>query len=654
MARSRLALPLLLALALVAPAALAATTRTLTISNATANESTAFRAFDSPAMQLADFDGDGRAEIVAQNENKVTYVLATSEPRVLAEIRPPYPSGWEARALNDPAVADVDGDGRLDVVIVTSAATVCDYEHDPAASTATKLAFRQAWCKRMSAHAASPGADAGAWVEDVTGDGKAEIFSQTETRGLFAFNADGTVRWSKNEYGGNAGPTVADLDRDGAKEVLFFSDGGMVRAFDAASGSPEWSFSAKAFGEPASIPVSGGVGDLDGDGRLEVAFITRVAPVLETDYSKNHFNLVVVDANGKLVWRAQPTWGNPLSYTHPVIWNGLVIAQDWNTIGHKPGNWERLGPAHAFAYTAAGALAWRTTLDNPWSNDDVLLADFDGDGATEVLAIGPSSSGAQGVWYLDARTGARETFVPTAGFEPVRAPVVGDFDGDGTMEWAISARNGGGGAILAYETGVACRVTYGGWQNRAPCDPPAGRGTAPPPPPPTSTFDATFYDVKGHEWWVQTKVSANAPIASVHARVDAGSWIALPRTSWGAWAKSLHVPPGSTVDLRATSDSGATDSTGPMLWPPGSSGAFTASFENVRGNEWWIETNVRASEPLAGVDARVDGGSWVALAKTSWGSWAKSLRADAGESVELRARSADGDAVVSRPYVWPP
>ncbi|HLE97535.1 MAG TPA: carbohydrate-binding domain-containing protein [Candidatus Thermoplasmatota archaeon] len=82
---------------------------------------------------------------------------------------------------------------------------------------------------------------------------------------------------------------------------------------------------------------------------------------------------------------------------------------------------------------------------------------------------------------------------------------------------------------------------------------------------------------------------------------------------------------------------------------------FDATFRNVRGNAWWVEADVSAvGGVLAGVDARVGTGAWVALTKTSWGSWAKSLPAPAGSTVQFRARATDGSADVSEPYPWPP
>lgn len=75
------------------------------------------------------------------------------------------------------------------------------------------------------------------------------------------------------------------------------------------------------------------------------------------------------------------------------------------------------------------------------------------------------------------------------------------------------------------------------------------------------------------------------------------------------------------------------------------------AFSGVKGNEWWIQATV-AGAPRK-VEARVDGGAWVALAWQSWGAWAVSTHAPAGSTVELRATYADG-ATASARHPWPP
>lgn len=83
------------------------------------------------------------------------------------------------------------------------------------------------------------------------------------------------------------------------------------------------------------------------------------------------------------------------------------------------------------------------------------------------------------------------------------------------------------------------------------------------PPATTATGSATYSPAftpkaVGNDWWVETAVgtvSGKAP-AKVEAKVGSGAWTALPKDTWGTYAKSLAAPNGSPVQFRATSDTG--------------------------------------------------------------------------------------------------
>jgi subtilisin family serine protease len=86
-------------------------------------------------------------------------------------------------------------------------------------------------------------------------------------------------------------------------------------------------------------------------------------------------------------------------------------------------------------------------------------------------------------------------------------------------------------------------------------------------PPPAAAFSAYFTPKSvGNEWWVESAVQGSQPIGAVEVRLGGGAWTALPKTDWGSWAKSLHVVPGTTVVFRATSTTGATQTSPSYAW----------------------------------------------------------------------------------------
>jgi hypothetical protein len=84
----------------------------------------------------------------------------------------------------------------------------------------------------------------------------------------------------------------------------------------------------------------------------------------------------------------------------------------------------------------------------------------------------------------------------------------------------------------------------------------------------TGGFSPNFQKtLHANNWWVEVGVTANQPVTAVEASVNGGAWTSLPKTSWGAWAKSFYVATGSHVQFRAHSSTGATATSVSYTWP---------------------------------------------------------------------------------------
>jgi len=158
-------------------------------------------------------------------------------------------------------------------------------------------------------------------------------------------------------------------------------------------------------------------------------------------------------------------------------------------------------------------------------------------------------------------------------------------------------------------------------------------------------------------------------IALTQLRLSGGDWQGMTKNQWGAWTASVHAPAGTRVEFLATDASNGQSQSAPFTWldgnlskgsvtpgtppPPPPPPTFSPTFEPVANvNEWWIEAKVRTSEPLAGVDTRVNGAAWNAMAHTSYDTWAKSLHAPAGSKVQFRATTTYGATAVSANFTW--
>lgn len=171
-----------------------------------------------------------------------------------------------------------------------------------------------------------------------------------------------------------------------------------------------------------------------------------------------------------------------------------------------------------------------------------------------------------------------------------------------------------------------------------------------------SDLQAIFSPSKGvNEWWVEVSVTGDQPITAVHVQVDDGSWRSLPRTSWGAWAQSFHVPAGSSVIFRASAGDGDTTYSATYAWlgDPPPPGPFSVFFDpRSEENQWWVEVAVASDLQVTTVEVRLDQGDWRTLPATSWGTWAESFFVAPGTDVTFRAHAGTGETATSPAYTW--
>ncbi len=434
--------------------------------------------FDA-APKAFDIDGDGVDEIIAMAKDTKVYVFRALTGQVLAALPTSYPPAWHIDRVLNGVEAGILRPGEPATLVVTDhAAYVAAWKFNPAKSNDDQFTFDRQFNRRMTECHKSPGMDAKAALGDLDGDGRLEIVVQTEETGFYALRADGTTLWRQCWSGGNSAPVIADLDGDGKPEVVVGSDGGFLAVLAGATGEPLWTFDATESGiTPASITVSPTVADLDGVLPLEVLFTARHALDGDEDtYTDNHMAIFAVHQNpvtyqAELLWMRQPDWANPLSDTqlivHDVDGDGMadIFGMDWNTIGHIPGNWERLGPAHLFRLTAAGEDVWVREMDTWWSNQDIALADLDGRGALSILANGPAGP-YDGMWRMSAKTGAAEAFLPLSDWKVARGPQLFDLRHDGSMQLVFPIKPTDDaeprGAIVVFDLGVRYNAAWRG------------------------------------------------------------------------------------------------------------------------------------------------------------------------------------------------
>lgn len=689
----------------------ASTTRHLTITGETAHPQVPFQKFDGNPPKVFDINGDGRLEIIAQNDNNWVYVFDSTNGNLLFEAKTKFPSAsWGARSFNGPEVAIMEHGGAVRLIVANSAAFITSYRFEPATSTQSDFKFVKEWDRRLDDCYPGAGMDAKPVLADLNKDGRFEILAATEQQGLYALRDDGSLYWKNCLGGGNAEPTVADVNLDGWPDVVHASDGGVVALLNGRTGGWMWGYHILDHFDlgSASIPVGAGVGQLDGVGGLDIVVGVRDSHDAE-NFTRNHAMLLALDSGGNLLWAKQDPTGAPLTYTHPVIGDAdkdgknEVYWGDWNTMGHKPPHnaadaFKPLGVGSFFRYEADGALTWKQTLGTFWSNKDVAIADVTGDGLQDVLANGPASNGHDGIWYLASSTGAKQEFVDTWPYKVIRAPVVADLWDTGTTQWVVQVAPYGEGSahgIQIYDTGVAYNAMH-------PHLPHPTLGPAPPPPPTTAPTQKEAEDFAskttggrqssslasgGAIWNVWSngfiedylKSDGTSDLVVVARGTSAaGVWPTMVVTVDGASPRTFEVSDPAlkeyrsgapsagvhkiqihfTNDLRTETEDRnlhvdvvrlAGTGTTPPPPPPPFAATFTVT-DDV--HNYWVSVRVQSSDEVSEVSAIVNDDATTALEKKSWGPWAKSFFVATCSNVQFSATSAGGDQALSQTFTW--
>lgn len=426
---------------------------------------TPLEAFDTWSLNAADLDGDALPEIVSLNDDSRLYVIDPRAPRALAALETRHAGGattWRTQELNGVALGDVDGDANADLAVLNAGGGLTLLEADGAGAS-----FRlvERWHRLVAAPEFDEDFyDSHSWLRDAQPadepflahghpfiarvDGPSEpatIFTQSDgLPGAFAFRADGTLRWMDAWQDGHAGPVVATLAPGADPLALFATDAGAIVARDARTGAEEWRFDARDAGAwPGSFAVPPVPADLDGDGTLELFVAARVAvedPRNPRWPENQRARLILLDSEGTVKWSTQLGGGNPLVHMRAVPLDANedgvkdLVVLDWNTIGHKPGRWERLGDANLFALDGrTGSALWRARVDADWTRFNVPIASFE-PGRLGVL-VPHAREGVAGLSVVDARSGEHRAFAALpSGWNATRGAALVDVDRDGLLE----------------------------------------------------------------------------------------------------------------------------------------------------------------------------------------------------------------------------
>jgi outer membrane protein assembly factor BamB len=311
------------------------------------------------SLAIVDVDGDGALEVVAP---------ASSPSRVYCfngasgEVKWSTSTGNGNSLDSPPAVADVDEDGRYEIVLGTLNGDVfCFNAEDGSICWQINLGTRGA-------------IQSGPNILDPDADGKLDVVVAQyggDNRVYALKGVDGSSLWYADlpQDRMYSGGSFADIDEDGQPEIVIGSCDGNVYMFNGEDGSLGWSYSTD---NDIYAPTS--IADLNNDGHLEIIFVSD--------------NVVgVLSHTGSLIWSYAA--GGP-------IFRGTVVSDmDGDNIfdvvfGSSDGILRILRGSD-------GNEIWSYNLSTRYGkmfamNHAPVIADFNNDGKSEIFVVGGHAS----------------------------------------------------------------------------------------------------------------------------------------------------------------------------------------------------------------------------------------------------------------------
>jgi hypothetical protein len=462
------------------------------------------------SIAVADVNGDGKPDLVVANcgSNSQTNCVSTSNSGNVAvllgngdgtfQTAVTYSLG--ASGATAVAVADVNGDGKPDLIVATGSNTAGLVGVLLGKGDGTFQAEATYSSGGLSPLAVTVGNLGNGHFDVVVANECADDTCTSSDVGVLLGNGDGTFQTALTYDSGGLysdGVAIADVNRDGKPDVVVANsststivdngDVGVLLGNGDGTLQTANHYSSGAFGAAAVA-----VADVNGDGKLDLVVAncsgtasscvgalpggiavllgngdgTFQAAVSSGSGANTPFGVAVGDVNGDgrpdivaancpsaSCGQGSGTVGVLINQTSPwLVYASLARQVDYFALGTADFTVWRPTTGTLYSEDASG-----TPLIVKWGeNGDIpVIGDYDGDGKTDVAVFRPS----KGTWYIIPSSTGKAYGVQFGTQGDV--PVPGDYDGDGKTDIAVWRPSKGTWYIVPSTTGKAHGVQFG-------------------------------------------------------------------------------------------------------------------------------------------------------------------------------------------------
>jgi Bacterial Ig-like domain (group 3)/FG-GAP-like repeat len=399
------------------------------------------------SVAVTDVNGDGKPDLLVANQcascsssGLISVLLGNGDGTFQAA--PMYPSSFSPHAV---AVGDVNGDGKPDLVVSSRCA---DLKCDNGGSVSVLLGNGDGTFLAKATYGSNGLNASSVALGDVNGDGKLDVVVANYcvdvncafgSVGVLLGNGDGTFQAPVTYASGGFGPgsvALADVNRDGKLDAVVanYCTDSNCRTNGVVSvllGNGDGTFkSPVTYGSGGPLAVSLALADVNGDGKTDVVVTNLCASVGSCGGIANG-TVSVLLGNGDGTFETVVSYGiagYPYSEAVGDV-NGdgkpdLVVMNEAGSVDVLLGN---------------GNGTFQTALITPTPNanleaQSLALADFNGDGELDV------ASGGGNFFLLGNGDGTFQTPITLGASGPGVA--VGDFSHDGRPDLAVAGNFG--------------------------------------------------------------------------------------------------------------------------------------------------------------------------------------------------------------------